>query len=691
MNDLLFEICTEELPAGYIQPALNSMRQNLSTALQNARITHGEIRTMGTPRRLVLYISDIADSQNKQTRQETGPPQKVAYDDNGNPKMPAIKFAEKWGKAVDDIFIKEMPKGKYLCLTIIDEGKPTENVLPDIIPKMIDSTPFPKTMRWSDYNKLFARPVVSLLCLLGNKSIPIIWGHIKSGQHSYGHRFLHPEMLKILSSKEYETQLKQASIIVDMEKRKQMIQDQINQLASELGGQIKTDPDLLDIVTNLVEYPVACAGRFEEYFLEVPSAVLICAMREHQKYFAVTLANGQLMPCFIAVNNTPVKDLSLVSKGHERVLRARLSDARFFYKGDLKEDQDARVEKLKGVLFQAQLGTVYDKTIRIQKISTFLAQLINDDLILSNISRAAWLCKSDLVSQIVNEFPKLQGIMGKIYAQESSENDSIATAIEEHYQPTHSGGALPKTMVGTLLAIADKIDTICGCFGVGLIPSGTADPYALRRHCIGIIRMFNEHQLNFSLQEIIEKSVSILDEKLTIPQIEVVSTVMDFFQTRMVYILTESGISKDVAAAVLNAKITSIPDIWSRANALENQKKLPDFESLAAAFKRVGNILKNIDEKSLSEIDPKRFEHDAEIKLYETSNRLESEIFTFIKAGRFDDALKTIGSIRPCVDRFFDDVLVMASDDILKNNRLKLLFNISKWFEQIADFTKMSG
>jgi len=691
MNDLLFEICTEELPAGYIQPALNSMCQNLKNALVKARIAHGDIRTMGTPRRLALFISDIAEAQQSQTREETGPPQKVAYDDNGNPKVPAMKFAEKWGKTVDDIFIKEMPKGNYLCLTITDKGSTTENVLPEIMPKIIDNTPFPKTMRWSDYSKSFARPVISLICLLGDTPISFDWGHLKSGQITCGHRFVTHEPLTIKSAKDYETQLAQASVVVDIDKRKQMIASQINQLASELGGQIRTDNDLLAIVTNLVEYPIACAGRFEEYFLEVPSSVLICAMREHQKYFAITQSNGQLMPCFIAVNNTPVKDMALVSKGHERVLRARLSDARFFYKGDLKINLDTRVEKLKGVLFQAQLGTVYDKTIRIQKLSSYLARQVDDDLILTHVSRAAWLCKSDLVSQVVNEFPTLQGIMGKVYAQKANEDEAVAIAIQEHYQPTHSGGELPKTMVGTLLAIADKIDTICGCFGVGLIPTGTADPYALRRNCIGVIRMINERQLTFSLQEIVEKSVSILMEKRTIKQEEVIGAVMDFFQTRMVHILTESGIAKDVATAVLSAEMTSIPDIWLRARALENLKKQPDFESLAAAFKRVGNILKNIDEKSLAEIDPKRFEHDAETELFETSNRLESEIFTLIKEGRFDDALKTIASIRPCVDRFFDDVLVMSSDEVLKNNRLQLLVNISKWFNRIADFSKMAG
>jgi len=690
MNDLLFEICTEELPAGYIQPALNSMCQNLKNELKNARIEHGNIRSMATPRRLTVLVSDMADTQKSQTLEETGPPQKVAYDNNGNPKVPAIKFAEKWGKSVDDIFFKEMPKGTYLCLTITDDGKPTASVLPNLMPKIIDRTPFPKTMRWSNYSKSFARPVISLLCLLGETPLSIEWGHLKSVQHTYGHRFVHPTPINIKSPKEYESLLSQANVIVDIDQRKQMIQDQINTLASELGGQIKQDPDLLDIVTNLVEYPVACAGRFEDYFLEVPSSVLICAMREHQKYFAITQNNDQLMPCFIAVNNTPVKDIALVSKGHERVLRARLSDARFFYQGDLKENLDTCVEKLKGVLFQAQLGTVYDKTLRIQNLSSFLAHKMSDDLLLTHVRRAAWLCKSDLVSQVVNEFPKLQGIMGNIYAKKSNEDEAVATAIEEHYQPTHSGGELPKTMVGKFLAIADKMDTICGCFGVGLTPTGTADPYALRRHCIGVIRMLNDSQLSFSLQEIVEKAVAILSEKLTLSPTDVIATVMDFFQTRMIHILTESGISKDVAAAVLNAEITTIPDIWLRANALENLKKHPDFESLASAFKRVGNILKNIDEQSLSQIDPERFEHKAETELYETSHRLENEIFDFIKAGRFDDALKTIASIRPCIDRFFDDVLVMASDNILKSNRLNLLFNISKWFERIADFTKIS-
>ncbi|ETR74214.1 MAG: glycyl-tRNA synthetase beta chain [Candidatus Magnetoglobus multicellularis str. Araruama] len=447
----------------------------------------------------------------------------------------------------------------------------------------------------------------------------------------------------------------------------------------------------MDIVTNLVEYPVACSGEFEELFLEVPSEVLICAMREHQKYFAVSQPNGQLMPCFIAVNNTPVKDMALVSKGHERVLRARLSDARFFFKGDLKEKPDTRVEKLKGVLFQKQLGTVYDKTLRIQKLSEYLAIQVNDDLSKKYINRAAWLCKSDLVSQVVNEFPKLQGIMGKIYAQKNHEHEAIAMAIQEHYQPTHSGGPLPKTRIGTLLAIADKMDTICGCFGVGLKPTGTTDPYALRRQGIGIIRMIQDQHLTLPIQKIIEHSITTLADKLILPQAEVISTVMDFFQTRISHMLTESGISKDIATSVLSADMTSIPDIWSRARALEKLKNEPDFEALAAAFKRVANILKAVDRNTLPDILPDLFEHDAETELYETCHRLESEIFTLIQSGRFDDALKTIASIRPNVDRFFDDVLVMSKDETLKNNRLKLLATISTLFERIADFSKIAG
>jgi len=690
MNNLLFEICTEELPAGYIQPALSAMASQLENALEKARIRHRKIQTMGTPRRLTIYISDMAETQQSQTREETGPPRRVAYDNNGQPKVPAIKFAEKWGKSVDDIVIKETAKGEYLCLTITDAGQPTVEVLKEILPQVIDHTPFPKTMRWSDYSKSFARPVISLLCLLGETNISIKWGHLKSGNRTYGHRFMHPDPIEINSSETYFAALEKASVIVDITQRKTIIEEQINKLAADLGGQIKSDPELLDIVTNLVEYPAACSGQFEEFFLEVPSEVLICAMREHQKYFAVTRPDGQLMPCFIAVNNTQVKDMALVSKGHERVLRARLSDARFFFKGDLSESADSRMEKLKRVLFQAQLGTVYDKTLRIRTLATFLAQKINDDSIEEKVSRAAWLCKSDLVSQVVNEFPSLQGIMGKTYAQHANENEDVASAIEEHYQPTHSGGALPQSKVGTLLAIADKMDTICGCFGVGLKPTGTTDPYALRRQGIGIIRILKEHQLNLSIQEIIEQAILPILDKLTQPKKEVVLSVMDFFQTRIIHLLAESGMPKDVAASVLSANMSSVPDIWSRAKALKKLKKQPDFEPLAAAFKRVGNILKNVNVDALPAMNPELFENKAETQLYIISNRLESEVFSLIESARFDDALKTIATIRPDVDRFFDDVLVMAPDETLKNNRLALLVKISKLFERVADFSKIA-
>ncbi|MBF0451495.1 MAG: glycine--tRNA ligase subunit beta [Candidatus Magnetomorum sp.] len=690
MNDLIFEICTEELPAGYIEPALNSLYQNLSTALKKSRIAHGPIKTMGTPRRLTVYVANMANMQPSQTREETGPPQRVAYDNNGTPKVPAIKFAEKWGQSVDDIFIKKMPKGDYLCLKITEEGQATTEILTTMLPSLIDSIPFPKTMRWSDYTKSFARPVVSLLCLLDKTCIPFEWGHLKNGKTTYGHRFMHPQAIEINSPETYLEELEKAFVVVDIEKRKQMIQGDIQQLADTSGGAVKHDPELLNIVTNLVEYPSACCGQFEDHFLEVPSEVLICAMREHQKYFAITRPDGQLMPCFIAINNTPVKNMDLVTKGHERVLRARLSDARFFFLADLNENQDQRVEKLKGVLFQAKLGTLYDKTVRIQKLADYLARKIDDDLLLSHVTRAAWLSKSDLVSQVVNEFPSLQGIMGRIYASHAKEDPSVATAIQEHYQPTYSGGDLPKTIEGALVAIADKMDTICGCFAVGLKPTGAADPYALRRQGIGVIRILQARHLTFSLQELIEQAISAIENKLTEPRSDNITEIMDFFKTRMINILTESNISKDVAVSVLNAGMTCVPDAWERAKALENLKKDPEFESLAAAFKRVGNIIKNVDRTALMPIIPERFEEKAEVQLYETCHRVESEVFTLITESRFDEALKTIASIRDQVDRFFDDVMVMATDDVLKNNRLSLLVNISMLFERIADFSTIS-
>jgi len=443
---------------------------------------------------------------------------------------------------------------------------------------------------------------------------------------------------------------------------------------------------------------VPVAGKFDETFLEVPDEVLINAMREHQKYFAVVDTDNKLMPSFIAVNNTVARDLSLAAKGHERVLRARLADAQFFYQGDLEVTDDERVEKLKGVLFQAKLGTMYEKIERVAKSGEYLASLVDyrpapdtrDPDLKTQVSRAARLSKADLISQVVGEFPKLQGVMGRIYAIVSGEPPMVAAAIEEHYRPVYSGAPLPKTPVGAILSISDKIDSICGCFSVGLIPTGASDPYALRRQGIGIIQILRDKGFSFSLRELIQNSVAQFGEKSDPENIDLIEKVYRFLQNRIAHLLAEDGFSKDTVAAVLSVSCNNIPETWSRVGALEKLKAKPDFEPLAVAFKRVVNIIKKADDFQAADVDQKLFQHASEPALLAAYAAVKKKVEDHLGKDLFDQALVEIASLRDAVDAFFEGVMVMTDDMAVRRNRLALLGLIATLFGGFADFSKLS-
>jgi glycyl-tRNA synthetase beta chain len=436
---------------------------------------------------------------------------------------------------------------------------------------------------------------------------------------------------------------------------------------------------------------VATVGNFDQGFLEVPREVLITAMREHQKYFAVIDKNGNLMPCFVAVNNTRTKNMKLVATGHEWVLRARLADAQFFFKSDLKESLDDRVEKLKGVLFQAKLGSMHEKVERVQKISGFLADKVEKGVNLKKeATRAAWLCKADLVSQVVGEFPKLQGVMGRVYASIAKEPANVAAAIEEHYRPIYSGGELPKTTAGAVLGIADKIDNICGFFSVGLVPTGASDPYALRRQGLGIIQIMLEKDFSFSLRAVIEKSIKLYNIKGAKNIREIADNVNTFILNRMTHQLAEDGFSKDVIASVVSVSGDNVPDLWNRAKALQDLKTAPDFEPLAVAFKRVVNIIKKAKAFKAKPVNNSLFEHDSESELFSAYEDVKNRVADNLVKGEFGQALHEIASLRDTVDAFFDGVLVMAKNTKIRNNRLALLRHIADLFETIADFSKIS-
>ena len=691
MDNLLLEIGAEEIPAGYIAPALEAISLNLLKKLSAARIEYGEVKTFGTPRRLAVVVENVAAKQPTVSKDVMGPPTKVAFDADGRPTMAAVKFAEKVGVSVKALKQRDTEKGSYLYARVTERGVATKTLLKKFLPDVILGTPFPKTMKWAELNVQFARPMYSILALLGSSPVSFSLGNLKSGRYTYGHSFMHPGKVKIDHPGTYLDSLKNVQVIADIEERKKMVVQEVERAASAVGGKVLPDDELVDIVTNLVEYPIATAGKFDDEFLEIPREILITAMREHQKYFAVIDDNGALKPYFIAVNNTRTKDLDLVATGHQRVLRARLSDAQFFYHSDVKVSFDPWNEKLEGVLFQAKLGSMREKVGRVKRLAAYLADTEGlDDGFKARVTRAAELCKADLVSQVVVEFPKLQGVMGRVYAGVAGEPEDVACAIEEHYRPTYSGGKLPKTKTGALLAIADKIDSICGCFSVGLIPTGASDPYALRRQGIGIVNIMQDKGFGFSLRDLIVKSLDLFSSKGDFDLAETTAKVHTFIQNRLAHILVEKGFSKDVVAAVTSAGTENMPHVWLRVKALEELKGAPDFEPLAVAFKRVVNIIKKTEGNVQTRVSEDLFTHASEKDLLAAFRNVESQVSALFAVGDFEKALLEIASLKDGVDAFFDGVLVMAEDLQVRNNRLALLGGIAALFDRFADFSKLA-
>ncbi len=691
MNTLLIEIGSEEIPAGYIVPALNAFSKTILSSLDKARIDHGEASTLGTPRRLVLMVKDVAGMQNPKTSTITGPPEKVGFDADGKPTIAAQKFADKAGLSIDQIVVEDTPKGRYLTAVVEETCEAALSILEGILEKAILSIPFPKSMRWGDLSISFARPIISLTGLLGDTPLNFTVGNIQSSNTIFGHQFMFPGEFKVTSAEAYIETAESAGIVPDIEKRKAMLVEAIEACSKEYGAKILKDEALVDLVTNLVEYPYPVVGTFDEDFLEVPDEVLITAMREHQKYFALGNEDGKLKNLFIAVNNTKANDMKLVAKGHEKVLRARLSDAKFFYEVDLQSTLDEFAQKLKQVTFQEKLGSVYEKTQRISDLGSFLVEASSyedKDALLTNVNRAAQICKADLVSQVVIEFTKLQGVIGRVYAKKAGENNDVALAIEQHYRPVYSGGKLPENSTASLLAIADKLDTICGCFSVDLIPTGGADPYALRRQGIGIIQIMLGENLVFSVSSMIEKGLNAYIQDAE-QKAETASKIKEFLKNRMVNILVDSGFSKEAVHSALWASFDNIPDVLLRVKALDALRKEPNFEPLSITFKRVENIIKKSGQASKMPPDESLFEDASESALFNEVNAVKTGVDELIRNGEYDKALTRIATLRPIVDTFFDDVMVMAEDEKIRKNRIALLSAVSGLFKNIADFSKI--
>ncbi len=682
------EIGCEEIPAGYIQPALEAMSADMVSYLDENRIRHAEAYITGTPRRLVLAIPEMDEHQESYSVEVMGPPRQVAFDSQGRPTKAAEGFARGQGVDMDAVKIKRTPKGDYLYVVREESGVPTRELLGKMLPDFIARIPFPKSMRWGSLNVTFARPICWITALLGKEVVPFEYGDIKSGNQSFGHRFMSPQWITVEDFDSHRENLRKHFVILDRRERRDLIARVVEETAASVNGRILEDDELLDEVTQILEYPQPVVGQFEEKYLQLPPELLITVIKRHQRYFAVTGSKGDLLPYFVTVANTVPRDVSVVAAGNAKVVRARLEDARFYYEEDQKMRLEDRAEELKRVVFHSKLGTSWEKVERFTALARWLSAHIAP-WCAQTVERGALLCKADLVSGMVGEFPELQGIMGSAYARLQGESPEVCKAIYEHYQPTRAGGPIPESLEGCLLSVADKMDTIVGCFGVGLIPSGTADPFALRRQTLGIIRIILEKPFKVSLSGLIEEALPLLKDRLTASGEEVKSNVTHFFEGRLHhYLVSQEGISPDVVDASLAIGMDDMVDAVKRTRSLGAFKARPDFDSLAAAFKRVVNIIRTPERKP---VEVGLFREKQEKALHAELSNVEGVVEGCLKASDYDGALEAMAGLKGSIDDFFDSVLIMDANQNVRNNRLALLTKIHDLFGKVGDFRKIQS
>jgi len=707
-SDFLLEVGTEEIPALYIQPALEQMEKRISKLLKDNRLEFKSVRVMGTPRRLVLSVEGISTHQPDRTVESMGPPKRVAFDEEGKPTKAAEGFARKVGASVEDLKVKETDRGEYIYFLQQEKGRSAIDILSEELPGLISSLGFPKSMHFSSFEdgKLqFARPIRWIVALLGDDVISFDIGRVRSGRATTGHRFLSDGAIELENAflDSFVENMRKAGVVVDHEERRSMIKDQIAQIMESEGCPVHIDEELLDTVTFLVEMPRAIVGTFNESYLSLPVEVLETAMKKHQRYFSLrkfpTLEKGgqggfetALLPKFITITNG-VGDEGIVRHGNERVLRARLADAEFFYSEDQKERFSDKIDSLKRVVFQEELGSLYDKAQRLRELSVFIYESIAEKLSLAesvrdDVVRASELCKADLTTQMVIEFPSLQGIMGEYYAASSGENARVSEAIRHHYYPTSPYGVLPDEVVGGIVSIADKLDTIVGYFGIGNIPSGSQDPYALRRQAQGIVRILAQFEYHLPLDQAVEKSIALYGQFPEPDQLR--DSILEFLKGRVSWLISGQGIVYDVADSVLAVDSSDVPNTVKRAHALSRFRERSDFGEIYNAFNRVIRILpKESSPPVEGTVDEQLFQRQSERELYAAARQTSEEIEQLASRGEYDAVLDRLANLRIAIDAFFDDVLVMVEQDDLRNNRLALLQCLAGMFSLVADFSKL--
>ena len=679
---LLLEIGTEEVPAHVMPGILSQLKENAAKTFEELRIEYKNIKTLGTPRRSALLVEGLAEQQADLSKENRGPAVNIAFDADGNPTKAAQGFARGQGVKPEELVTKD----GYVYAMVHEKGGQTVDLLGDTLKGLVDGLNFPNNMHWADLDYKFIRPLRWLVALYGQDVIDFEVANVKSGRTSRGHRFLSEGDFEIANAEDYVEACRKASIIVDQNERCEMIRQQIAEVAAANGGQAEVNEDLLEEVLYLVEYPTALCGKFDEKYLALPAEAVITPMRDHQRYFPV-LKDGQLLPLFITIRNGGKEHLETVQHGNERVLRARLEDAQFFFDEDRKKTLEQHGEKLKTVVFQDGLGTIYDKALRLEVLAGYIADAIGaNEQDKKDAVRAAKLAKADLVTGMVTEFTELQGVMGREYALLDGETKAVAQAIDEHYMPRFAGDSQPASVAGRIVSLADKIDTIVGTFSRGLIPTGSQDPFALRRQALGIVNMLKEAQYHISLNQLVAKAMELLKIADAGQQAKLQNDVADFMKLRLKNVLADAGIRYDVVDAVF-VTVDDIYGVFLRAQAV-NEAVKQDMEKTIQAFVRTGNIARKAEDVQAA-VEAGLLAEQVEKDLYKAYEDAASKAEKEIAAQDYAGAIATLSQLAAPIDAFFDGVMVMDKDEKIKNNRLGLLKLVDNLICQVADFSKI--
>jgi glycyl-tRNA synthetase beta chain len=699
---VLLEVGSEEIPAGMLPKAEDDLRANLEKLLAAENLSDGvEVETFSAPRRLVAHVRGLREKQSDIENEVTGPPKTVAYDAVGEPTRAALSFAEKQGLALKDLYIVKTPKGEYLAAKQIKRGRTAEQILSEILPRVIHDLSWPRSMTWTGIDGArFIRPIRWIVAVMNGKPLKFSFAGVAAGDTTYGHRFLGKGPLHVRGFADYEKKLKANGVIVRPAERREKISKELAAHAKSAGYRIHEDAELLRLVTYLNECPSVLEGDFDPAYLALPDEILITVMRGHQKYFAVEKRGGEVAPHFLAVINLPKDPKGLVRAGHERVLRARLADAQFFWEADQRCRLADYLPRLERVTYESRLGSYRDKVERVRAIARWLSeQWFNGGLLQAHVAeadRAAELSKCDLATEMVREFTELQGIVGGLYARAQGESDDVADAIYDHYRPVGLEDPIPRNLTGCAVALGDKLDSIVGCFAVGLVPTGSSDPYALRRAALGIVKIILERKLPVSISLAVGASTRALltnpPKRGVTPEQE--TQVLDFVLDRAKFVLRErEKFSYDEVNAVFRAGVDDLVDAHKRLVALKAIRKSKNFEPLAVSFKRIRNILEksNYKKEEARAIQPDLFESRAERELFAAVRSAGAKVQAEKRAGKYQEALEVIAGLRKAVDDFFEQVMVMAENEAVRKNRLALLSEILREFTTIADFAELGG